>query len=160
MKKLVLGIALLGLGTFAMAQKTQPTEQQKAEWKAKKVEMQKMHEQKRVQHLADMEKELNLNKSQVAQIKAMQDRNIAERKAENERNIEVRKQKMQMMKQKREAMNNQMKQILSAEQYAKWEANKKAKMQQRKENFKNKKGNFDGMRKHQMHKKIDGLQAS
>ena len=53
-----------------------------------------------------------------------------------------------------------MKQILSAEQYAKWEANKKAKMQDRKENFKNKKGNFDGMKRKKMYKKIDGLQAS
>lgn len=160
MKKLVLGIALLGLGTFAMAQKTQPTEQQKAEWQAKKAEMKKMQEQKRMQNLSEMEKDLNLNKSQVAQIKAMQDRNIAERQAENKKDKELKKQKMQMMKQKREAMNNQMKQILSAEQYAKWEANKKAKMQDRKENFKNRKGNFDGMKKEKMHKKIDGLQAS
>ena len=160
MKKLVFGIALLGFGTLAMAQKTHPTEQQKAEWQAKKAEIKKMQEQKRMQNLSEMEKDLNLNKSQVAQIKAMQDRNIAERKAENQKNKELKKQKMQMMKQKREAMNNQMKQILSAEQYAKWEANKKAKMQDRKENFKNRKGNFDGMKKEKMHKKIDGLQAS
>ena len=70
MKKLIFGMALIGMGSFAMAQQGQPTPQQRAERQAKRVEMQKQNEAKRAQHLAEMEKELGLDKTQVAQIKA------------------------------------------------------------------------------------------
>ena len=155
MKKLIFGMALIGMGSFAMAQQVQPTPQQRAERQAKRVEMQKQNEAKRAQHLAEMEKELGLDKTQVAQIKAIQDRNQAERKAENQRNMELRKQKMEVMKKKKQDMDNEMRRILTPEQYQKWEAKKQARMQERKEKFQNRKDDFGGMKKHRMHKKIN-----
>ena len=154
MKKLVLGIAFLGLGTLAMAQQ-KPAKNDNANWQEKRAEMQKKNDERRAQHLADMEKELSLTKTQVAQIKAIQDRNQAERKAEMQKYQDLKKQKMETMKRKKQDMDNEMRKILTPDQYAKWEAKKQANMEKRKEKMKQNKGNFGERKQKRMHNNIN-----
>ncbi|MBV8326125.1 hypothetical protein [Chryseobacterium sp.] len=127
MKKLVLAIALIGMGSFAMAQQTTPQDRE-----ARRAEMQQKMQQREQDHLAQMQKDLNLNQSQVAQIKALQDKRKAEMKAEFAKNKEMRQAKMEEMKAKRAQMDADMKRILSPQQYDKWQADRDAKMEQRK----------------------------
>ncbi len=68
---------------------------------------------KEQEHLAEMQKDLNLNASQVAQIKALHETRKAEMKAEFEKNKEVRQAKMEEMKAKRAQMDADMKKILT-----------------------------------------------
>ena len=159
MKKLIFGIALIGMGGFAMAQQTQPTAQQKAEREARRMEMQQKNTERRAQHLEQIKQELNLSDAQMTKLRAMQDRKAAERKGEMQKNQEMRKEKMAMMKEKRQQHNNEMKQILTPEQFQKWEANRKAKMQERKEKFQDRK-DVNGMEKRKMHKKVRPANAS
>ncbi|OCA79347.1 hypothetical protein BBH99_19205 [Chryseobacterium contaminans] len=126
MKKLVLAIAFIGIGSFAMAQQTTPQDRE-----AKRAEMQQKMQQKEQEHLAQMQKDLNLNASQVAQIKTLHETRKAEMKAEFEKNKEVRQAKMEEMKAKRAQMDADMKKILTPEQYDKWQADRKAKMEQK-----------------------------
>lgn len=126
MKKLVLAIAFIGIGSFAMAQQTTPQDRV-----AKRAEMQQKMQQKEQEHLAEMQKDLNLNASQVAQIKALHETRKAEMKAEFEKNKEVRQAKMEEMKAKRAQMDADMKKILTPEQYDKWQADRKTKMEQK-----------------------------
>ena len=84
MKKLVLAIALIGMGSFAMAQQTNTATPQDRQ--ARAVEMKQRMEQKQQDRLAEMQKDLNLNQSQVAQIKALQDQRKGEMKANFEKN--------------------------------------------------------------------------
>ena len=124
MKKLVLAISFIGIGSFAMAQQTNTTQQDR---QARAVEMkQKMH-QKQQERLDKMQKDLNLNPSQVAQIKALQDKRKEEMKAEFEKSKGDRQAKMQEMQAKRAKMDADMKKILSPEQYDKWQADRQAK---------------------------------
>lgn len=67
MKKLVLAIAFIGIGGFAMAQQTTTPQDRQA----RAVEMKQKMEQKQQERLDQMQKDLNLNPSQVAQIKAL-----------------------------------------------------------------------------------------
>lgn len=127
MKKLVLAIAFIGMGGFAMAQQTTPQDRE-----ARRAEMQQKMQQKEQERLAQMQKDLNLNQSQVAQIKALQDKRKAEMKAEFEKNKEFRQAKMEEMKAKRAQMDADMKKILTPQQYDKWQADRNAKMEQRK----------------------------
>ena len=124
MKKLVLAIVFIGIGSFAMAQQTIPQDRA-----AKRAEMQQKMQQKEQEHLAEMQKDLNLNASQVAQIKALHETRKAEMKAEFEKNKEVRQAKMEEMKAKRAQMDADMKKILTPEQYDKWQADRKTKME-------------------------------
>lgn len=133
MKKLVLSLVLMGFGSFAIAQVT-PAQQEKMQ--QRKVEMVRNQEQKRAQHLAEMQKELNLTQSQLNQIHAIQEKHQAERKAAMKKNQEMRKQKMEGMKQKMQQMDNEMRKILTPEQYTKWQAKKQQKMQDRKDKMK------------------------
>ncbi|MDN3694901.1 hypothetical protein QWZ06_23030 [Chryseobacterium tructae] len=126
MKKLVLAIAFIGLGGFAMAQQTTPQDRE-----ARRAEMQQKMQQKEQEHLAQMQKDLNLNASQVAQVKALQEKRKAEMKTEFDKNKEVRQAKMEEMKAKRAQMDADMKKILTPEQYDKWQADRKAKMEQK-----------------------------
>lgn len=122
MKKLVLAIAFIGMGSFAMAQQTTPQDRE-----ARRAEMQ----QKEQEHLAQMQKDLNLNASQVAQVKALQEKRKAEMKADFVKNKEVRQAKMEEMKAKRAQMDADMKKILTPDQYDKWQADRKVKMEQK-----------------------------
>ncbi|REC60416.1 hypothetical protein DRF65_21405 [Chryseobacterium pennae] len=126
MKKLVLAIAFIGIGSFAMAQ--QATLQDK---EARRAEMQQKMQQKEQEHLAQMQKDLNLNASQVTQVKALHEKRKAEMKADFAKNKEVRQAKMEEMKAKRAQMDADMKKILTPEQYDKWQVDRKAKMEQK-----------------------------
>ncbi|WP_262149427.1 hypothetical protein [Chryseobacterium foetidum] len=139
MKKLILSIALVGFGSLAMAQQNHTPEQREA----KRAEMQQKMQQKQKDHLDKMQKDLNLSKDQVAKVQALQDRKRAERKAEFDRNKDVRMAKMKEMKDKRVQMDNEMKSILNPEQYKKWEADRNAKMEQRKMAMKDRKHKGD-----------------
>ncbi|WP_390452104.1 hypothetical protein [Chryseobacterium sp. Alg-005] len=126
MKKLILALAFIGMGSFAMAQQTTPQDK-----KVKRAEMQQKMQQREQEHLAQMQKDLNLNASQVDKIKALHEKRKAEMKADFAKNKEAREAKMEQMKQKRAQMDAEMKQILTPEQYDKWQADRKAKMEQR-----------------------------
>lgn len=128
MRKLVLSVALLAVGTFAMAQNQ----------KMQKMDPAQM-EQKRADHMKQMQAELNLSDAQVTKIKALQDRRMAERKKNAPQMQAERKFKMEQMKAKRDQNNAEMKQILTPEQYQKWETSKKGKMQKRGQMMKSKK---------------------
>ena len=121
MKKLILGAAFLTLGTFAMAQQNQ---------KMQKMDPAQM-EQKRADHMKQMQTELNLSEAQVAKIKTLQDQRMAERKQNAPQLQAQRKAKMEMMQAKRDQHQAEMKQILTPEQYQKWEGMRKDKMQQK-----------------------------
>lgn len=147
MKKLVLAIAFIGMGSFAMAQQTAPTPQER---QAKRAEMKEKFQQREQEHLAQMQKDLNLNQSQVDKIKALQDRKKAEMKSEFEKNKGERQARMEQMKAKRAQMDAEMKQILTPQQYDKWQADRKAKMEQRRMAMKEK-----GMKGPRMHKPMN-----
>ncbi|UMQ40120.1 hypothetical protein MKS83_11985 [Chryseobacterium sp. Y16C] len=129
MKKLVLAVAFIGMGSFAMAQQTTTTPQDR---EAKRAEFQQKRAQMKKEHLDQMQKDLNLNASQVAQIKTLHEKRKAEMKAEFDKNKEARQAKMDEMKAKRAQMDSDMKKILTPDQYDKWQADRKAKMEQRK----------------------------
>jgi len=133
MKKLVLAIAFIGIGSFAMAQQAVPQDK-----KANREEMKQKIQEKQQERMAEMQKELNLNQSQVAQINELHAKRKAEMKNDFEKNKDQRQAKMKEMKEKRQQMDNDMKKILSPEQYDKWQAGKKAKMDQRKAMMKEK----------------------
>ncbi|AZB08900.1 hypothetical protein EG344_08720 [Chryseobacterium sp. G0162] len=134
MKKLVLAIAFIGMGSFAMAQQTTPQDRE-----AKRAEMQQKMQQKEQEHLAQMQKDLNLNASQVTQVKALHEKRKAEMKADFAKNKEARQAKMEEMKAKRTQMDADMKKILTPEQYDKWQADRKAKMEQKRMAMKDRK---------------------
>lgn len=129
MKKLVLSVAFIAVGTFAMAQQNQ---------RMQKMDPAKM-EQKRADHMKQMQTDLNLSEAQVTKIKVLQDQRMAERK-DNAPQIQAeRKAKMDQMKMKRDQNQAEMKNILTPAQYQKWEAMKKEKMQERGKIMKGKK---------------------
>ncbi len=132
MKKLVLAIALIGTGSFAIAQ------QAPHDKNVNKEEMHQKMQQKEQERMAEMQKDLNLNQNQIAQIKNLHEKRKAEMKNEFDKNKEQRQAKMGQMKAKREQMDNDMKKILSPEQYDKWQAGKKAKMEERRAMMKEK----------------------
>ena len=122
MKKIVLSAAFAVIGTFAMAQQTPMMN------KKDPAQM----EQKRVEKMKMMQTELNLTDAQVAKIKALHDKKMAERKQNAPQMQAERKAKMAAMKVKREQWNAEMRQILTPEQYKKWEAKKQQNMQNKK----------------------------
>mgnify|MGYP003574936646 CR=1 FL=1 len=133
MKKLVLAIAFIGIGSFAMAQETTPQDKQ-----VKRAEMKQKMQQREQERLAEMQKELNLNQDQVSQIKDLHAKRRAEMQEKSAQTKEIRQARMQEMKAKRQQMDNDMKKILSPEQYDKWQAGRKAKMEQRRAMLKEK----------------------
>lgn len=134
MNRIVLGFAFAALGVFANAQQTQ---------KIKKMDPAKM-EQKRANHLQKMKAELNLTDAQVAKIKDLQDSRIAERKLKAPQRQAERKAKREMMQAKRAKHNAEMQQILTAEQFKKYQEKQNDRKMQHKKMVKN----------HRMHSKI------
>mgnify|MGYP003436632860 FL=1 len=126
MKRVFLSAAFVAIGTFAMAQ-------QNSQMKDMKMKDPAEMEQRRADHMEKMQSELNLSTAQVAQIKALQDKKMAERKANAPQMQAERKAKMEQMKAKNEQWNAEMKQILTPDQYTKWQSKKQEKMQDRKE---------------------------
>lgn len=125
MKKLILSAALVTMGTFAMAQQADKLPKDPAQF-----------EQKRAEKLKTMQTDLGLSDAQVAQIKALQDKRMAERKAAEPQLQAERKAKMEEMKAKKQQNEAEMKQILTPEQFQKWQAQKQANMQERGKKFK------------------------
>ena len=121
MKKIVLSAAFAVFGTFAMAQQ---------DGKMMQKDPAQM-EQKRAEHLKIMQADLGLSDAQVAQVKALQDKRMAERKAQAPQIQAERKAKMEQWKAKKEQHMAEMKQILTPEQYKKWEAQKQEQMDRR-----------------------------
>ena len=121
MRKLVLSVAFIAVGTFAMAQQNQ---------RMQKMDPAKM-EQKRADHMKQMQMDLNLSEAQVSKIKVLQDQRMAERKENAPQMQAERKAKMDQMKAKRDQNEAEMKNILTPAQYQKWESMKKERMQER-----------------------------
>lgn len=135
MKKLVLSLAFIGFGTFAMAQ--QQPQKMPSKWGE---DHDAMMQQKRAKHMAEMQTELNLTPAQVSQIQALHAKNQARMEQDRLQMQQQRKVKMELNKKNRQQMDDEMRQILSPEQYQKWQAKKQENMQKRKENFANRKG--------------------
>lgn len=129
MRKLILSVAFVAVGTFAMAQQNQ---------RMQKMDPAKM-EQKRADHMKQMQTDLNLSEAQVTKIKVLQDQRMAERKENAPQMQAERKARMDQMKMKRDQNQAEMKNILTPAQYQKWEAMKKEKMQERGKMMKEKK---------------------
>lgn len=121
MKKLIASLAIFG-ATFAMAQQT-PRQMDPA----KKQEMQA----KKQAHLDAMKKDLNLTSAQVNQLKAITDKHQAQREKERMEMQQLRKQKMEAGKMQKQQMDDEIRKILTPEQYQKWQLKKKENMQNR-----------------------------
>lgn len=119
MKKLVLSAAFLAMGTFAMAQQSP---------RMQRMDSAKM-EQKRADNMKQMQTDLNLSEAQVAKIKILQDQRMIERKQNAPQMQAERKAKMDMMQATRAQHELEMKQILTPEQYQKWQVIRQQKMQ-------------------------------
>lgn len=126
MKKIILSAAFLALGTFAMAQQNTSKMQQKDPAQM---------EQKRQDKMKMMQSELNLSDAQMTKIQALQEKKMAEKRAMAPQVQAERKSKMEAMKANHDQWNNEMKQILTPEQYQKWETSKKDKMQNKRKNM-------------------------
>jgi predicted AAA+ superfamily ATPase len=105
-----------------------------------------VQEKKQQEHLDKMSKDLNLSKDQVKKIKDLQDKQMADMQKNMQQREVERKANMEEMKKKQDAHAAEMKKILTPEQYQKWDADKKAKMEKRREMMKDRKGEF-GKRK-------------
>lgn len=130
MKKLVLGLSLLS--GLAFAQENQQTYAPKGEHckeckcqHHKKGEKRHKGERVKTNFVENLQKDLNLSDKQVSQIKALHE------KSKKEREKEMAQQKAKF-EQKREAYKKEMKKILTADQFQKWEQ----KNEKRKEAFK------------------------
>ena len=118
MKKIVLSAAFAVFGTFAMAQQ---------DGKMMQKDPAQM-EQKRAEHLKKMQADLGLSDAQVAQVKALQDKRMAERKENAPKMQAERKAKRTQIDAKRAQHEAEMKQILTPEQFQKWQLMKKDRM--------------------------------
>ncbi|MBA5246744.1 hypothetical protein H1R16_09290 [Marnyiella aurantia] len=152
MKKIVIA-TFLSLGTFAMAQQTPAMPESKAQMEQKRADMQKIRAQKQQQHLAEMQKNLNLNVEQMEKIRAMQERSFAEHQNQMQKSREVQKDRMQAMKLKQQQKEAEMKAILTPEQFAKWQESRQKMMAERKAKMQT----ADGMKmkRNGMHRKMD-----
>lgn len=110
MKKLVLSAALIAMGSFAMAQQT-------AQRVADKAELQQKHENK----MQAMKQQLNLTDAQVERIQALKEKQKAN-------HMKARESMQANGKQQYEA---EMKNILTPEQYTKWQAMKAQKAERK-----------------------------
>ena len=132
MKKIILSAAFLAIGTFAMAQQNMGKMQRRDPAQM---------EQRRADNMKQMQSDLNLTTAQVAQINALHDKKMADRKANAPQMQANRKAKMEMVKGNQDQWNAEMKQILTPDQYQKWQAKKQDKMQDRRSKMQNGKMN-------------------
>lgn len=96
-------------------------------------------EQKRATHLKEMQSELKLTDAQVLKIKALQDQRMAERKENAPKMQAERKAKRTQIDAKRAQHEAEMKQILTPEQFQKWQLMKKDRMYDKGKMMKSKK---------------------
>ena len=135
---------VLARGTFDMAQKTPMTPEKKAE-------MLKKNEAKAQQHLAEMQKELQLNATQMDQLRALHEKRRTENKIMMEQNKDMRKKMSENRKEKMKQREAEMKAILTPQQFEKWQTQRQEKRQQMKERM-DKKG-FKAMDRQKLEKK-------
>ena len=138
MKKIILGIAMLSLGTFAFAQTTNTSDAPKKEFKKQKMDPAKIQEMKEAR-LLEMKQQLGLSDAQVSQLRTLDAKRSEANKANWEANKAERQQKMTEMKDRREQNEKEMKSILSQDQYTKWQAMRADKMKQRKDKMNDRK---------------------
>ncbi|QCX53406.1 hypothetical protein [Elizabethkingia sp. JS20170427COW] len=110
MKKVILSMMLVGCTTIAYAQQT-PKENRRKELKK---EMLEKHQERWEQ----TKKELQLSPEQEAKIKALRESQAKGRKEQMLKERKVRQEQHQAFQQKNE---KEMKKILSADQYKKWQ---------------------------------------
>lgn len=79
--------------------------------------------------MQEMKQQLGLSDAQVAKLNALQEKKSAERLQAHTKQMEAKKADM---KAKREQADNDLKQILTPEQYTKWQTIRKQKMEERK----------------------------
>lgn len=135
MKKLVLAIALFSVGSFAMAQQTpaQNQDQQSQKWNRSSSDMQQKRDEMHKQHMDQMKNDLGLSDAQVAQLKALREKEKADRKNTMEKSKADRKSMM-------DAHDAEMKNILTPDQYTKWQSireQRKSEMKSKMQNQKN-----------------------
>lgn len=122
MKKLIFSTAFVVLGAFVMAQSTD--------------EMAKREpahiEQKRADHLKQMQSELGLSDLQVKQIRSLYDENRRERSINRVATETDRRSKVADMRARKLHVDQEMRKILTPSQFQKWETIKAEKMQHRK----------------------------
>lgn len=141
MKKLAISLAIFG-ATFVMAQQT-PRQMDSA----KKQEMQA----KRDAHLDMMKKDLNLTQTQVNQLKSIHEKYQAQRIQERQKMTQMRKQQMEAGKMQRQQMDDEMRKVLTPEQYQKWQLKKQENMQKmQNKNMQNRKMQMHKNMKHKM----------
>ena len=145
MKKLVFTLALVSFGTFAMAQK-QRTPEQVAKMENRKAEMQEKRAIKQEAHFAKMKTDLNLNDAQVSKIRSIQAEMRSTRQDEMKNRKEMHKKSGVKMKAKREQMHNEMKTILTPDQFKQWETQKMAERKNRRSKMQEPKGEMKKMR--------------
>lgn len=144
MKKLLLSFAIIS-GGLIFAQQNQPrlTPEQR---EAKRAEMHQKMDDRQKEHLAKMQKDLNLSNAQVQQIQALQDKNRAEREANMQKHEKMRAEKMEQMKAKRAEHDAEMQKILTPDQYKKWQQQRVENMQNRMDKMKMRDGKRGGSR--------------
>ena len=136
MKKVFLAVLLVvGLTTFAQekeGRKEKLTPEQKVDFQVKR-----------------MTKDLDLNEKQAKEVRVLVTKEVTKREAKRAKKKEDKAQERSEMKAEilanQAAMGSDMKKILTAEQYTKWEKNR----EERKANFKEKMAERKGKRKSQ-----------
>ena len=148
MKKFILSVAMIGFASYAMAQHKQqmPPMRDNAEHKA-------IMEQKKAEHVVQMQKELSLTEAQVAQLKAVHEKYQAKREQERAQSQQLRKQRMEGFKKDRQQMDDEMRKILTPDQYNKWEAKKQERMEARKQKMMQHKGKMKMHERGNLYKK-------
>lgn len=117
MKNFAIILSFLAIGNWATAQ-TSPVKEDVQSRKAKM-------EMKRAEHMAELQRELNLSPEQVNKIQAAQNK---QRELTKQQNETFRNQRKESFKKNREAIDAEMKTILTPQQYDKWQAKKKEKI--------------------------------
>jgi protein CpxP len=126
-KVIVAALLVVGLTTYAQEKEGRKAGREKLTSK-QKVDLQ----------VKKMTKDLNLNEKQTKDVKALVTKQVEKREAKRKEMEDFKTKKREelkaQMKSEKEAVSIEMKKILTAEQYAKWEKNRDEKI----ENFKEK----------------------
>lgn len=131
MKKTVLTIAFLGFVGFGFAQQAPVSKKNDPQMHKE------MAQKKQAERIAKMKSDLSLSQEQVSKLETLYDKQFEERQKQMEIMREERVKKAADMKLKKEKMDAEMKQILTSEQYAKWQAERAERMKLHAEEMKN-----------------------
>ena len=142
MKKGIVLIMFLSLGSYALAQ------EKKMPSKMDEAQRAQMMEKKKAERYAKMQQELSLNSDQLDKIKQFDLEQKKVHAEEMKKYAEVRKQQNEFRKAQMQKREEMMKSLLTSEQLSKREELKKQQMELRKQKF---------QEKMQRHKKLDGV---